>query len=154
MDQNNNSNQLFEFIKFIQSDILSKITSLSTIINDISKQINILVLLDSQPPSRIELLEKIKMNSLELENETIEILQTQFKKTDLKLISYDNIVTDIKHVNLGLNSILDQIGEINKKMNSSLDSYKFIFKIVVVTISIVPIIWTIFIWLHSQGFIK
>jgi hypothetical protein len=154
MDQNINTSQIFEFIKFIQTDILSKITSLSLLINDISKQLNMLVVLDSQPPSRLELLEKIKLNSSELESETLDILQTQFKKTNEKLIIYDGIIYNISEITLKITSISDQINLINTKINSNLDSYKFIFKVVVVVVSIVPIIWAIFTWFHSQGFIK
>lgn len=166
MEQNNdNHNQIFEFIKFIQNDILSKITALSVVINDISKQLNLLVILDSQPPSRLELLEKLKTTFSDISqtininldstcDNTQELLKEQFKKTDLKLIRYDGVLTSINDVILKINSLSNKFETVDTKITDSLNSYKSVFRILVIIASIIPMLWGVFVWFHSQGFIK
>jgi hypothetical protein len=165
MDQNIDNHQIFEVIKFIQTDILSKITALSVIITDISRQLNILVILDSQPPSRLELLEKLKSTffdisqtiNINLESsceDTTDLLQKQFEKTDLKLIRYDGVIISINDIISKINALSNQFNGIDNKITNSLNSYKSIFRILVIIASIIPMLWGIFIWAHSQGFIK
>lgn len=137
------NSQVLEFIRFILTDMVSKITILSTLLNDVSRQVNVIVVLDSQPPSRIELLEKINNIPISVTRE----VQDKFDHHQ------DEVNEDGKKYLKKLNEIIDLLKIIETKIESNENKISTMFKIVSAIIVVIPLLWGIFLFAHKQNWI-
>ena len=88
-------NQIYDFLKYVMSEVLSKITVVTSTINDVTTQVRTLIILDGTPPSRSDLLEKT--------NHILDIL-----RTDLDTLQKDINTQAQQHYDKLLNKIEDK----------------------------------------------
>ena len=137
------NNQILDFIKYILNDMVSKITIISTLLNDVSRQVNVIVVLDSQPPSRLELLDKINNIPINITHE----VQDKFDQ------HRDEVNIDGKKYLKKLNEILDLLRIIIDKIEANESKLSTTIKILGALCVVLPSAWGVFYWMHSMGWL-
>ena len=137
------NNQILDFIKYILNDMVSKITIISTLLNDVSRQVNVIVILNGQPPSRLELLDRINNIPINITHE----VQDKFDQ------HREEINVDSKKYLKKINEILDLLNIIVDKIETNEGKLSVTIKILLALCTVLPTVWAIFYWIHNMGWL-
>jgi hypothetical protein len=170
---NPTDNQVFDFLKYILTEVLEKMTNVSTTMNDVTNQTKTLTTLSSQSPTRADLSAKldqiVKIINDEIDKKVVVALREHHKEISAASQAYfikilDKLDEKEKEIILSCNKITEnsqQLTQIDTNITIIVESIKksniivsFIIKAIAIAVAAIPILWTLFNWLNSIKVVK
>lgn len=163
-----------EFLKFLITEFMQKVTSITTSMNDVTNQIRALSTISMQSPTRSEILAKIAEVITEIKDQldscVVENIQNNHKEiTAFHQINYEKITgkmdnrekdqlllnVDIRDAIAKVKGISDDVDSLSNKVNNSIkdlsdkidalvNTISNLYKILIAITAITPILWGIF----------
>jgi hypothetical protein len=148
---NTSDNHVIEFLKFVLTDVVSKITMVTVNMNEVTNQVKTLITLENVPPSRNDLLQKINdvietlsddLNTLQKDMTT----QTQAHcdklqaKIDSKEIEQSKTNTEL----LKLAILIPRLEEISSDVKKITGVFVLLSRLAKIMAAIIPVLWGVF----------
>lgn len=141
MADQHTENNIFEFIKYILSDMVTKLTIVTSNMTDVTNQVKNLTTVVSQPPTRSDILEKINITreaiSNEIDDEIVKRLNDREK-------DYFNLNIFIKELNVVVQKLTTMIDENTNLLNKLHNKINILQIVVAAIFALIPILWGLF----------
>ena len=134
-------NRIYDFVKFILSDVLSKMTLVTTTMNDNSNHIKNLTSIISMPPSRADILDKLGVIRIAISDEIDDEIVKRLIEREKDYINMNNFIHDLNQVTTKLSS---QIEDVSKSITALNTKVNIALQVVGAIVVLIPIIWGIF----------
>lgn len=150
-------NRVFDFVKYVLSEFLSKITVVTSAISDVTNQVKFLTTMSSQVPTRTDLAAKIDQVydtlSEEINKDLLENLKVQHKDISNILEKISEKISNCERNQEALKLLCDAS---DKKLDVLIEGFKkskiirgILIKVIAGVITGIPILWGLFTWIAS-----